>query len=304
MTSPIFAPASRRATKLKLAIEGPSGSGKTLGALALAHGLAAGDRVAVIDTENGSASLYADRFPFDTLELRPPYLTSKYQDAVQAAIDGGYAVVVIDSLSHQWEGEGSVLQRKEQADARGGNHFSNWAPFSKEHNEFRALILNAPLHLIGTMRSKMAYAQEGGGDGKKTTIKKLGLQPIQREGMEYEFTIAFDVQMDHRALASKDRTGLFATELVDLIDPRVSERLLSWLKTAKPLEVPPAPTAETPWPREGKMQGKLLKEWPEAALLKLCEPGINVGPHTAAWRAIAEQELARRAQRPAAGVAS
>lgn len=291
-TAPAFAPASRRAVKLKLAVEGPSGSGKTLGALALAYGLAEGDRIAVIDTENGSASLYADRFTFDTLELTPPYLTSKYQAAVQAAIDAGYAAVVIDSMSHQWEGDGSVLQRKEETDARGGNHFSNWAPFTKEHNAFRALLLNAPLHLIGTMRSKMAYAQEG--DGKKTSIKKLGLQPIQREGMEYEFTIAFDVQMDHRALASKDRTGLFAGELVDLLDPKIPRRLLEWLKTAKPVEVPPAPTADTPWPREGKMFGKVMREWPEGALLKLCEPGVNVGPHTAAWRAIAEAELAGR----------
>lgn len=296
--APAFAPATRRAVKLKLAIEGPSGSGKTLGALALAHGLAAGERVAVVDTENGSASLYADRYPFDTLELRPPYLTSKYQHAVQAAIDGGYAAIVIDSLSHQWDGDGSVLQRKEETDARGGNHFSNWAPFTKEHNAFRALLLNAPLHLVGTMRSKMAYAQEG--DGNKTKIKKLGLQPIQREGMEYEFTVAFDVQMDHRALASKDRTGLFADGLVDLLDPHVPERLLAWLKTAKPIEIPPAPTAETPWPRAGKMQGKLLTEWPEGALLKLCEPGIDVGPHTAIWRGIAEAELASRRTKGAA----
>jgi hypothetical protein len=235
MSSPIqFTRATRQAVKLKLAVQGPSGSGKTLGALALAQALAEGGKVALIDTENGSAALYADRFPFDTIVMHPPYETKKYEAAVKAAIGAGYAAVVIDSISHQWDGDGGILQRKEAVDARGGNHFSNWEPFSKEHNRFRALILDAPVHIVSTMRSKMAYAQEQ--NGNKTSIKKLGLQPTQRDGMEYEFTIAFDVQMDHRAAASKDRTGLFSGNLHDLLDPAVPKALLEWLKTAAPIE--------------------------------------------------------------------
>src|SRR5579872_4262917 len=116
MTTPTFAPATRRAKNFKLAVQGPSGSGKTLGALAVAAGLAEGKRFAVIDTENGSASLYADRYAFDVAEIGAPYLTKKYSDAVQAAITAGYPVVVIDSISHQWDGDGGILQRKEETD--------------------------------------------------------------------------------------------------------------------------------------------------------------------------------------------
>lgn len=222
-----FKQATRQAAYLRIGVQGPSGAGKTLGALALAAGLAEGERFAVIDTENGSASLYADRYGFDVLEVTAPYLTSKYQEAVEAAVTLKYPVIVIDSISHQWDGNGGILQRKEETDARGGNHFSNWAPFTKEHNKFRSLILEAPIHLVATMRSKMAYAQEG--EGRQTKIKKLGLQPIQRDGMEYEFTVAFDVQMDHRATASKDRTSLFTEGVHDLTDKTTAAKLLKWL---------------------------------------------------------------------------
>lgn len=198
----------------------------------MARGLAQGGPVALIDTENASASLYGDRFDFDALNISPPYLTKKYVEAVKDALAGGYKVLVIDSISHQWDGDGGILQRKEETDARGGNHFSNWEPFTKEHNQFRALLLHAPIHIVATMRSKMAYSQEK--NGEKSSIKKLGLQPIQRDGMEYEFTVAFDVQMDHRALASKDRTALFGTDLLDLADAGVAKRLLDWLGTAAP----------------------------------------------------------------------
>lgn len=305
-TPPTFTRATRRAVKLKLAVQGPSGSGKTLGALALAQGLAQGGPIAVIDTENGSASLYADRYGFDTIQVAPPYLTSKYQQAVEAAAQGGYAVLVIDSISHQWDGDGGILQRKEAVDARGGNHFSNWEPFTKEHNAFRSLLLHAPIHIVVTMRSKMAYTQEG--DGKKTSIKKLGLQPIQRDGMEYEFTVAFDVQMDHKAASSKDRTGLFVSGLHDLLDPKVPQQLLTWLETAAPIAEPaplaPAPTtdegelptATTPFPDPSPVRGKPITEWPHNLLLWACEPGRKLGPHTEVWQALAADEVKRRSR--------
>lgn len=311
---PSFSPASRRAVKLKIAVQGPSGSGKTLGALALAYGLAQGERIAVIDTENGSASLYADRYQFDTLEIGPPYLTKKYQEAVQAAIDGGYGALVIDSISHQWDGDGGILQRKEEKDARGGNHFSNWEPFTKEHNAFRSLILSSQLHIVVTMRSKMAYAQESA--GSKTEIKKLGLQPIQREGMEYEFAVAFDVQMDHRAAASKDRTGLFTEGLANLLDSSVPQRLLHWLQTAAPAaavvadapkdEAPalpvdePVPDAKTPFPHRSPVYGKPITEWPHNLLLWACEPGRKLGLQTEVWQQLAREEVKRRSVEKAA----
>lgn len=222
-----FQKAVRRRIPLKIGIAGPSGSGKTLGALALARRLMPAGRIAVVDTENGSASLYADECSFEVLELRPPYLTKKYLEAMDAALEAKFDLLIVDSISHQWDGEGGILQRKEQADARGGNHFSNWAPFTKEHNAFRSRLLNYPIPLLATMRSKQAYQVEENG-GKKAAPKKLGLQPIQREGMDYEFTVCFDLQMDHRATTSKDRTKLFTGQLVDLLDPATADAIKAW----------------------------------------------------------------------------
>lgn len=240
-----FQKASRQQQPLRIAISGPSGSGKTHGALALARNLVGpGGSVAVIDTEAGSASLYADRAEFDVLNIRPPYLTTKYLEAIEAAIANGYQALVIDSISHQWDGEGGILQRKEEADAvPGSNHWTNWGPFTKEHNRFKSAILNCPIHLIVTLRSKMAYAQSENGGKKK--VEKLGLQPIQREGMEYEFTVTFDVGMNHRAsaggAAGKDRTGLFDGKQVDLSSPATAKAFLDWLATSEPPPPPPSP---------------------------------------------------------------
>lgn len=231
-----FQKAARTAVKLKIGMQGPSGSGKTLGALALAVALAEGRRVAVVDTENGSASLYADRFDFDTLNLDAPYTSARYLEAIQAAVDGGYGAVVVDSLSHQWVGAGGILARKELLDARGGNSFTNWAQFTKEHEAFKAALLAAPLHVIGTLRTKSDYVLEKNDRGKELP-KKVGTAAIQREGLEYELSIVFELQMDHRAAPSKDRTGLFDGELVDLTDRSTGRRLLEWLASATPAPV-------------------------------------------------------------------
>lgn len=262
-----FQKASREAAKLKIGIQGPSGSGKSLGALALAKALSPDGRFAVLDTENGSASLYADRFDFDTLTLDPPYTSRRYIDAIHEAEEAGYHVLVIDSLSHQWAGEGGILSRKEQVDARGGNHFSNWAPFTKEHEEFKAAINNAGIHLIATLRTKQDYVLEEGKNGKQTP-KKVGTAPIQREGMEYELSLVFELQMDHKAAASKDRTSLFDDKLSDLTDGKVAKALTNWLAggvtpTPRPRLVtevaapaaPPTDPEDTPFPNVPGFEG-------------------------------------------------
>lgn len=227
MTEISFKPASRQAVKLRAAIAGPSGSGKTWGALALASQL--GKRIALIDTENESASLYAGAYTFDTLPMQPPYHTDKYLLGILKAAEAGYDVLVIDSIAHQWVGSGGILQRKEQADQRGGNSFTNWAPFTVEHERFRASILQAPLHIVATVRTKQEYVLTENDKGKQAP-KKMGMAPQQREGMDYEFTVWLELQMDHRAKATKDRTGLFDGQLLDLADKTVGQRLLTWIQ--------------------------------------------------------------------------
>ncbi len=243
-----FQKATRQAVKLKLAIAGPSGSGKTLGALAIAKVLAGdGGRIALIDTENGSASLYGDKYAFDTLNLGPPFTSARYIEAMEAAVEAGYAVLVIDSLSHQWSGDGGILARKEEMDKRpGSNSYTNWATFTKEHTAFVGKVLQLPVHVIATLRSKQDYVLETNDKGKQQP-KKVGMAPVQREGLEYEFSTVFDVQMDHRATASKDRTGLFGDDLVDLVNPATAKRLLAWLASG----AMPAPAPSTPGDTNG-----------------------------------------------------
>lgn len=255
-TTPItFARATKTQQRLKMAVQGPSGSGKTMGALAIAFALAPTGKVAVLDTEKGSASLYADIFPpFDTVSLEPPYSSRRYYEVIEAAIAAGYEVLVVDSLSHQWAGPGGILDRKEDADKRGGDSFRNWATFSKEHTRFVNYLLNVNIHLVCTVRSKSEYALVAGENGRRGSVQKLGLAPIQREGLEYEFTTVFDIQMDHRAVASKDRTHLFDNETpVDLTDKVVAQNLRAWLQSGAaadpiapvrdPLAVAPATSA-------------------------------------------------------------
>lgn len=234
--SPVqFQKAERTQAKLKLGIQGPSGSGKTDGALAIARAIVGpAGKIALADTENGSASLYADRYDFDTLSIQPPYLSAKYEEAIDAAVAADYGALVIDSISHQWDGDGGILARKEATDARGGNSWTNWRAFTKEYNQFVGKILSAPLHIIVTMRSKQDYVLEANDKGKQAP-KKVGMKAIQREGAEYELTVNFDVQMDHRAKASKDRTGLFGDHLWDLRDPKTAKILLDWYQNAKPV---------------------------------------------------------------------
>jgi len=236
-----FTRAARRAVKLKIGIQGPAGSGKTLGALHLAKGLAPNGRIALIDTENGSASLYADRFEFDTLRLDAPYESDRYIEALGTAVDAGYEVIIIDSLSHQWAGPGGILARKEEKDLRGGNHFTNWGEFSKEHSGFQATLLATPAHVIATFRTKQEYVVSEDGKGKHAP-KKVGLAAVQREGFDYEFSLMFELQMDHKAGASKDRTGLFDGKLLDLRKPDIARELRTWLSSAAPA-VEPAPAA-------------------------------------------------------------
>lgn len=204
----MFRKAERKKAKARIGIAGPAGSGKTYSALLIAKGLANGGRVALIDTENGSGDLYADIFEYDICNITAPFLPEKYINAIREAEKAGYDVIIIDSLSHAWAGEGGLLDLHGRiADSGRGNSYTAWREVTPKHNQLVEAMLQSPCHIIATMRSKMEYVIQQ--NGSKTEIKKAGLAPIQRDGMEYEFTIFFDISQDHTANASKDRTTLF-----------------------------------------------------------------------------------------------
>lgn len=232
-----FAPrkAQKHSVKLKMAIQGPSGSGKTEGALSLAKNFVPNAKILVVDTENESASLYADRYEFDTIPLCAPYTSDRYRKAMQAAIDGGYDVLIVDSLTQQWDGEGGILRRKEALDRQpGSNSYTNWSTYTPEHTAFVEFIKQLPVHTICTLRTKQEYVLETNSKGKQQP-RKVGLAPIQRDGLEYEFTLVFEVGMSHQATASKNRTTLFGDdESLDLTSPEVAGQIRDWLSNGLP----------------------------------------------------------------------
>jgi hypothetical protein len=224
MSTPLFRKATREKVFLKLAVTGPSGSGKTYSSLRLARGLVGPTgKIALIDTENRSASLYADRFDFDTLDIAPPFDNEKFIEGVDAAVEAGYGAIVIDSASHFWEG---ILDYKDKLDQRGGNSYTNWKIAGDKFGGIVKAVLQSPAHVICCMRSKMDYVQEKDDRGK-TQIKKVGLAPIMRDGIEYEFTTVFDVALNHQAAVSKDRSGLFVDKIFQITE-ETGAQLEAW----------------------------------------------------------------------------
>lgn len=217
-----FTRATRALVALKIGMMGPSGSGKTTAALELTRGLVGPTgKIAVLDTENGSASLYSDLTEFDALNMTAPYGVEKFLAAIDAAVEGGYQALVIDSASHEWI---QILQDKESLDARGGNSYANWAQFTKKHEAFLTAIRNAPIHLICCLRGKEKHEIT---DQKK--VVKLGMGSQMRDGFEFEMTTVFDLSMDHNAKATKDRTRIFEGRL-EPITRKTGQELAAWLK--------------------------------------------------------------------------
>ena len=207
----MFTKAQRTQARLRLALCGPSGSGKTYSALLIAQGLAPEGRIAMIDTERGSGALYSHLVDYDVAPLAPPYTPDRYIERIRLAGESGYQVLIIDSLSHAWVGDGGILDLHDRATqaSRSGNSFAAWREVTPRHNALVDALLGVDLHVIVTMRTKTAYDLSDDGNGKKRPIK-VGLAPVQRDGLEYEFTVVMDLSVEgHVATAAKDRTGLF-----------------------------------------------------------------------------------------------
>jgi len=227
-----FKRATKAAAKLRLGLIGPAGSGKTYTALRIAAGL--GGKIAVIDTERGSASLYAGErgIDFDVIELGT-YEVEHFIDAIKAAAEGGYATVVIDSLSHAWAGKGGILEFVDNAGKRsqGGGNFGAWRDATPRHNRLVDAILTAPLHVICTLRSKVEYVVEN--VGGRNQVRKVGLQPVQRDGLEYEFTVVGDVTQEHDLIVTKTRAAFLKDAVIREAGEDLGRQLADWLSSGE-----------------------------------------------------------------------
>ena len=226
--------AERRKAKLRLGITGPAGSGKTYGALQIAFGL--GGKIVLIDTENGSGDLYANLGEYDVCPLEAPYTVQKYIEAIKTCERYGYDVIIIDSLSHAWAGEGGLLEMhsKLTESSKSGNSYTAWGKVTPLHNQLIDAMLRSKSHVIATMRSKTEYVMVENERGRSEP-RKVGLAPVQRDGMEYEFGTVFDLSMNHLATVSKDRTQIFDGQVFAL-SQQTGEALKEWLNTGRDYE--------------------------------------------------------------------
>jgi len=217
--------ASRKAVKIKIGIGGGAGAGKTMSALKIAYGLTSNwEKICVLDSENSSSELYSDLGPFWVIPINEPS-PNTYIKAIKTCVDSGIEAIVIDSITHEWEW---LLEYQTELSKRDPkkNSYTAWAEITPMHNAFKKAILEAPLHIITTVRKKQEYAMVN--EGGKTSIQKMGLQPIFRDGWEYEVTLNLDVDTSHYASASKDRTGLFIDRPPFMITEETGEEILKW----------------------------------------------------------------------------
>lgn len=221
----------RKKAKIKMALQGSSGAGKSYSALLIAKGLSGDDfsKVAVIDTENGSSDLYSHLGNYNVLTMEPPYTPEKYIEAIDICIDAGMDVIILDSISHCWE---ELIDFHSKLP---GNSFTNWNKVTPRQKAFVDKILQSPAHFISTIRTKQDYVLNLK-DGKYVP-EKVGLKAVQRDGVEYEFTIVFDIDSKHFALASKDRTNLFNGKPEFVITSGVGKKIKEWCESAVDLDL-------------------------------------------------------------------
>jgi hypothetical protein len=216
--------ATRRQAVIKMAVQGPSGSGKTMGSLLLAYGLVGNwNHIAVIDTENNSSHLYSHLGPYNVLSLSEPFSPERYIEAIEVCEKAGMKAIIIDSISQEWEGAGGII---ESHGNMAGNSFTNWNRMTPRHNAFVQKILQSPMHVILTIRSKQDYVLTD--KNGKMVPEKVGLKGVTRDGMDYEVTVVFDIDIKHLATSSKDRTNLFSNPAPFLITEQTGTKIKSW----------------------------------------------------------------------------
>lgn len=226
--------ATRKQSKIKLSISGPSGSGKTYSALQLAYGICNDwTKIAVLDSENYSASLYAHLGEFNILNLNAPFTPEQYIEAIQLCESSGMEVIIIDSITHEWNGKGGCLDihEKETAKMRVPNSFTAWATVTPRHQAFVEAIVRSQSHVICCTRSKTEYvmAERNG----RQVPQKMGMAPITREGFDFEVSIHFELDQLHKAFCSKDRTGLFMQRESFVITTDTGKEIITWCNSGE-----------------------------------------------------------------------
>ena len=280
MTTVQFQPATKAQAKLRAALTGPSGSGKTMSALRMATGI--GGRIAVIDTERGSASKYADRFQFHTCQLADRTIDG-YIAALQAAAKAGYDVLVIDSLSHGWQ---ELLQEVDRlAKARfSGNTWAAWSEGTPKQRRLIDALIDWPGHVIATIRSKTEWNQQTDDKTGRLRPVRIGLAPEQGKGIEYEFDLLLELSTEHVGTVIKDRTGKFQDKVVEKPDEAFGRALADWL-------------AEGTAPRPDRPTGEAPGAGPEAPPAGAAAPSPRRGPDLSRLKAlIAEHNLSDQQQ--------
>lgn len=217
--------ATRQKAKIRLGISAVSGGGKTYSALLIAYGITKDwDKIALIDTENGSGDLYAHLGSYSVLPLQAPYTPESYIKAIKACEDAEMEVIIIDSITHEWDGKGGIL---EISNSMAGNSYTNWAKLTPRHQSFIDSILQSKCHIITTVRRKQDYEMTTNSMGKLVP-QKIGLKEVTREGFEYELTLNLELDTTHNATVSKDRTNLFAGQPQFIPSIETGEAIRNW----------------------------------------------------------------------------
>ena len=215
--------AQRKRAKIRLSIQGPSGSGKTFSSLLIAKGLVSDwSKICVIDTENHSADLYSHLGDYNVLTLGKPFTPEAYIQAIELCETSGMKAIIIDSLSHEWEGEGGILDIHS---SMVGNSFTNWSKVTPRHNALVQRILQSDCHVIATFRTKQDYVLSD--KNGKMVPEKVGLKSVTKDGMDYEFTTVFDLDIHHNATCTKDRTSMFGQIPIKLTES-TGKSILQW----------------------------------------------------------------------------
>jgi hypothetical protein len=216
--------ATRQKAKIRLGLSAVSGGGKTYSALLIAHGICGDwEKIAIIDSENSSADLYAHLGNFNVLPLTAPFTPEKYVESIKECEKAGMEVIIVDSISHEWDGKGGCLEIVESL----GGRYQDWAKVTPRHQSFIDAITQSTSHIITTVRRKQDYEMIKDNNGK-LKVEKAGLKEVTREGFEYELTINLEMDINHNATASKDRTGLFMNKPAFVPNEKTGELIRQW----------------------------------------------------------------------------